>query len=131
MTNIVLSFTLDITYEEHADNWVKLHQFIIENGGIDTDKDYPYRSVDGICDLTKKNAIVQIDGYKDVPPYDENASKKDVAHQPISVATEGSGKPLQLYQLDYGVVVIGYGSENEMDYWWVRNSWGTGLGKDD
>ncbi|TKY55987.1 Cysteine proteinase RD21a [Spatholobus suberectus] len=75
-------------------------QFIIENGGIDTDGDYPYQSVDGVCDPTKKNAkVVQIDGYKDVPPYDENALKKDMAHQPISVSTKGSGKALQLYQL--------------------------------
>lgn len=28
-------------------------EFIIQNGGIDTDKDYPYRGFDGICDPTK------------------------------------------------------------------------------
>ncbi|TKY55678.1 Cysteine proteinase RD21a [Spatholobus suberectus] len=117
-------------------------QFIIENGGIDTDKDYPYRGVDGVCDPTKKNAkVVQIDGYEDVPSYDENALKKAVAHQPVSVAIEGSGRALQLYQsgvftgkcgsgLDHGVVVVGYGSENGVDYWLVRNSWGAGWGED-
>lgn len=25
-------------------------EFIIKNGGIDTDEDYPYRAYDGICD---------------------------------------------------------------------------------
>ena len=24
--------------------------FIIENGGIDTEEDYPYKAVDGVCD---------------------------------------------------------------------------------
>lgn len=117
-------------------------QFIIDNGGIDTDKDYPYRGIDGICDPTKKNAkVVQIDGFEDVPSYDENALKKAVAHQPVSVAIEASGRALQLYQsgvftgkcgtrLDHGVVVVGYGSENGQDYWLVRNSWGTGWGED-
>lgn len=28
-------------------------EFIINNGGIDTDKDYPYRAVDGKCDQNK------------------------------------------------------------------------------
>ncbi|KAG4938765.1 hypothetical protein AAZX31_16G088500 [Glycine max] len=117
-------------------------EFIIQNGGIDTDKDYPYRGFDGICDPTKKNAkVVNIDGFEDVPPYDENALKKAVAHQPVSIAIEASGRDLQLYQsgvftgkcgtsLDHGVVVVGYGSENGVDYWLVRNSWGTGWGED-
>lgn len=41
---------------------------------------------------------MNIDGYEDVPPYDENALKKAVAHQPVSVAIEASGRALQLYQ---------------------------------
>ncbi|KAK7263180.1 hypothetical protein RJT34_30766 [Clitoria ternatea] len=116
-------------------------EFIIGNGGIDSEQDYPYRGVDDICDTTKKNAkVVTIDGYEDVPPYDEKALKKAVAHQPVSVAIEASGRALQLYQsgvftgrcgtkLDHGVVVVGYGTENGVDYWLVRNSWGTDWGE--
>lgn len=28
-------------------------QFIVKNGGIDSEEDYPYRGFDGKCDLTK------------------------------------------------------------------------------
>ena len=47
----------------------------------------------------QKNAkVVSIDGYEDVPPYNENALKKAVAHQPVSVAIEASGRAFQLYE---------------------------------
>ena len=41
---------------------------------------------------------MQIDGYEDVPSNNENALKKAVSHQPVSVAIEASGRALQLYQ---------------------------------
>ncbi|XP_020675492.2 probable cysteine protease RD21B, partial [Dendrobium catenatum] len=117
-------------------------EFIINNGGIDTEEDYPYKSRDGRCDSFRKNArVVSIDGYKDVPENDENALKIAVANQPVSVAIEGSGRAFQLYEsgifsgscgldLDHGVTAVGYGSENGNDYWIVRNSWGTEWGED-
>lgn len=46
----------------------------------------------------QKNAkVVSIDSYEDVPAFDENALKKAVAHQPVSVAIEAGGRALQLY----------------------------------
>lgn len=42
--------------------------------------------------------VVTIDGYEDVPPSDEKALKKAVAHQPVSVAIEASGRAFQLYE---------------------------------
>lgn len=117
-------------------------EFIIENGGLDTEEDYPYKGVDGQCDLSRKNnKVVSIDGYEDVIPYSERALKKAVAHQPVSVAIEAGGRALQLYQsgvftgkcgtnLDHAVVAVGYGTENGMDYWIVRNSWGKQWGEE-
>ncbi|XP_010549252.1 PREDICTED: cysteine proteinase RD21A-like [Tarenaya hassleriana] len=115
--------------------------FIINNGGIDTDKDYPYKGSDGRCDQNRKNAkVVTIDSYEDVPVNDEQALKKAVANQPVSVAIEAGGRAFQLYnsgvfdgicgtELDHGVVAVGYGTENGKDYWIVRNSWGKSWGE--
>ncbi|KAL7085238.1 hypothetical protein ACP275_14G269800 [Erythranthe tilingii] len=116
-------------------------QFIIKNGGIDSDQDYPYKGRDAKCDQTRKNAkVVSIDGYEDVPVSDEKALQKAAASQPISVAVEAGGRDFQLYnsgifsgkcgvELDHGVSVVGYGTEKGKDYWLVRNSWGASWGE--
>ncbi|XP_057963681.1 cysteine proteinase mucunain-like [Malania oleifera] len=116
-------------------------EFIIDNGGIDSEEDYPYKATDGTCDQYRKNSrVVTIDGYEDVPAKDENSLKKAVANQPVSVAIEAGGRAFQLYQsgvftgkcgtaLDHGVVAVGYGTENGKDYWIVRNSWGPSWGE--
>ncbi|KAK4260116.1 hypothetical protein QN277_003273 [Acacia crassicarpa] len=116
--------------------------FIVKNGGIDTEDDYPYLGIDGKCDPIKKNArVVKIDGYEHVPPFNEDALKKAVTHQPVSVAIEATGRDFQLYHsgvftgecganVNHAVVVVGYGNENGLDYWLVRNSWGTVWGED-
>ncbi|KAA8528502.1 hypothetical protein F0562_035857 [Nyssa sinensis] len=116
-------------------------QFIINNGGIDSEEDYPYNARDGKCDQYRKNAkVVAIDSFEDVPQNDEKALQKAVANQPVSVAIEASGRDFQLYEsgiftgqcgtaLDHGVAAVGYGTENGLDYWIVRNSWGKNWGE--
>ncbi|KAK9690912.1 hypothetical protein RND81_09G162800 [Saponaria officinalis] len=116
-------------------------QFIINNGGIDTDKDYPYKGTDGSCDQYRNAKVVTIDDLEDVPENDEKALQKAVANQPVSVAIEAGGRAFQLYKsgvftgscgtaLDHGVVAVGYGTTDDgKDYWIVRNSWGADWGE--
>lgn len=98
-------------------------EFIINNGGIDTDIDYPYTGRDGRCDqyrvsinalrkeynycsnnyffksFMQKNAkVVTIDSYEDVPVNNEKALQSAVANQPVSVAIEASGRSFQFYE---------------------------------
>ncbi|ESQ53365.1 hypothetical protein EUTSA_v10025483mg [Eutrema salsugineum] len=118
-------------------------QFIMKNGGLNTEQDYPYRGSNGKCNsLVKKNSrVVSIDGYEDVPTKNEMALKRAVSYQPVSVAIEAGGRVFQHYQsgiftgkcgtnMDHAVVAVGYGSENGVDYWIVRNSWGPRWGED-
>ncbi|VFQ87841.1 unnamed protein product [Cuscuta campestris] len=116
-------------------------EFMIKNGGIDTEADYPYTGFDGRCDQTRKNAnVVSIDGYVDVTSYNEKALQEAVAGQPVSVAIEAGGRDFQLYSsgiftgscgtdVDHGVTVVGYGAENGVEYWIVKNSWGAFWGE--
>ncbi|KAJ4792543.1 Cysteine proteinase [Rhynchospora pubera] len=116
-------------------------EFIIKNGGIDTESDYPYTASDGQCNTSKeKKKVVSIDSYEDVTVNSESALKKAVANQPVSVAIDAGGQTFQLYSsgifdgscgtdLDHGVVAVGYGTSNNVDYWIVRNSWGSSWGE--
>lgn len=49
-------------------------------------------------ELFQENSkAVSIDGYEDVPASNEKALQKAVAHQPVSVAIEASGRAFQFY----------------------------------
>ncbi|KAL0002082.1 hypothetical protein SO802_015863 [Lithocarpus litseifolius] len=118
-------------------------EFIIQNGGITTEANYPYQGADGTCN-TKEEAshAAKINGYEKVPANSENALLKAVANQPISVSIEASGSAFQFYSsgvftgecgtmLDHGVTAVGYGTTSDgTKYWLVKNSWGTSWGEE-
>ena len=113
-------------------------EYIKENG-ICSESSYPYTGVDGTC--KKCTPITKIDSYVDVTPNSELALQQAVALQPVSVAIEADTMVFQFYStgvmnsvscgvnLDHGVLVVGYGSLNGVDYWKVKNSWGANWGE--
>lgn len=113
-------------------------EYIIKNGGITTEANYPYAEKQGQCDKTVSKDV-QISGYKDVPVGDEDSLMSAVAKGPVSIAIEADQMGFQFYhkgvfagncgkKLDHGVLLVGYGSENDQDYWLVKNSWGATWG---
>ncbi|XP_021887146.1 vignain-like [Carica papaya] len=119
----------------------KAFEFIIKNGGITTEANYPYMQKDGTCDKEKaKDHEANITGFEQVPANDEKSLQAAVANQPVSVAVDAGGYLFQLYShgvfsgycgthLNHGVTVVGYGDDNGKKYWTVKNSWGTGWGE--
>ncbi|MED6188322.1 putative cellulose expressed protein 1 [Stylosanthes scabra] len=118
-------------------------QFIIKNGGITTESNYPYKGVDETCDTSKEAPpAAQIKGYEKVPANSEDALQRAVANQPVSVAIDASGSAFQFYssgvftgdcgtQLDHGVTTVGYGADDDgTEYWIVKNLWGTEWGEE-
>ncbi|KAJ8984239.1 hypothetical protein NQ317_007471 [Molorchus minor] len=118
--------------------------YIKKNGGIDTEASYPYKAEDEKCHYTPRSKGATDRGFVDIESGDENQLKSAVATVgPVSVAIDASHETFQLYsegvysepecsseQLDHGVLVVGYGTdENNQDYWIVKNSWGTSWGE--
>lgn len=106
-------------------------KYVISNGGLDTESDYPYKMRDEQCNKTKEGKHVSsIKGYKDVA-HNEKSMESAVSITPVSIAIEADQSSFQHYRsgvftgpcghrLDHGVLTVGYTS----DYFIVKNSWG-------
>lgn len=115
-------------------------KYIISNKGICSEESYPYTGADGTCKSSSCTVAATITGYKDVPQDSDTAMMSAVAQQPVSVAVEADQSSFQFYtsgvltsnacgtNLDHGVLVVGYGSEQGDDFYKVKNSWGASWG---
>jgi C1A family cysteine protease len=73
-------------------------------------------------------------------PNNQLSLKHAVSIGPVSVAIEADTRTFQLYtggvltsdscgtNLDHGVLIVGYGTESNTEFWLVKNSWGTSWG---
>lgn len=112
----------------------------IKRSGIESKADYgPYHASNRLCKHDKsKNHEPKISGHVRVPKDNGEALEAAVAEWPVSIGVDAEswqnytggiiGKGCGV-SVDHGVVVLGYGTNDEgKDYWIVRNSWGTDWG---
>jgi len=116
--------------------------YIIANGGIDTEASYPYTAQDGTCQWNPANCGSTLKTYSNIPSGSEASLQDAIATQgPVSVAIDASRNSFQFYsggvyydpncsstQLDHGVLAVGYGAQSGQDYYIVKNSWGASWG---
>ncbi|UYV60943.1 hypothetical protein LAZ67_1002894 [Cordylochernes scorpioides] len=118
-------------------------EYIMKNGGINTEESYPYMGYTDNCHYNKSNIGATCKGYKRINQDEESLKQALAAVGPISIAIDASGN-FQEYKggvynnpdcgnaigsLNHGVLLVGYGQENGMDYWLVKNSWGDSWGE--
>jgi C1A family cysteine protease len=114
--------------------------WIGDNSGLCTEQSYPYvsgttktaGSCDNKCKVDPKSAVKSI---VDVSPSSDQHMMDALMVCPVAIAIEADQPEFQLYKsgvytancgtkLDHGVLVVGYGSLNGVDYYKVKNSWG-------
>jgi len=118
--------------------------YIEVNHGIDTEGGYPYDARKETCHFMKSDTGATDSGYVNIPPGDEQALKEAVATiGPVSIAIDATQASFFSYKsgvyvepkckltVDHAVLIVGYGTDvgTGLDYWLVKNSWGTSWGE--
>jgi cathepsin L len=118
---------------------VLAYQYVIKNGGLCSESEYPYTASDGTCQVGCKTQAT-ISGYVNVSSNSAIALKQALAKQPVSVIIEADQLAFQFYssgvlttgcgsQLDHAVLAVGYGTTKEgQEYFKIKNSWGSTWG---
>ncbi|EAX97404.1 Clan CA, family C1, cathepsin L-like cysteine peptidase [Trichomonas vaginalis G3] len=114
-----------------------------QNGKFMLEDDYPYSATQESCKFDIKKGVSNINSYL----FCEEGSETDLAIKvstlgPASIAIDASPWSFQFYSsgiydepscssslLDHGVGCVGFGTENNANYWIVRNSWGASWGE--
>ncbi|XP_026139808.1 cathepsin S-like [Carassius auratus] len=116
-------------------------QYVIDNGGIDSESSYHYEGVQGTCRYDPSKRAASCRKYYSVRKGDEEALKQAVANiGPISVSIDATRPQFIMYHsgvyndpscsktTNHAVLVVGYGAIAGQDFWLVKNSWGTRFG---
>ncbi|XP_011839112.1 PREDICTED: pro-cathepsin H [Mandrillus leucophaeus] len=114
-------------------------EYILYNKGIMGEDTYPYQGKDGDCKFRPGKAIGFVKDVANITIYDEEAMVEAVAlYNPVSFAFEVT-QDFMMYKtgiysstschktpdkVNHAVLAVGYGEENGIPYWIVKNSWG-------
>lgn len=117
-----------------------------QNNEVDSEIQYPYKGIDQKCKPLKSNINVKLHNYHSIIQNDEKAMAyaiNDIGPLSVGVCAnidwqlyhKGIYNPTKeqcssvISQQDHGVIIVGYGTENNTDYWIIRNSWGSDWGE--
>ncbi len=103
----------------------------------------PYKAVDGYCNPNANALRYKVTGYRNIKYGDEEEIKNAVAkYGPVTVAIDASEWGFAYYSSgiyvsttcnpnnnNHAVLIVGYGSERGIDYWIIKNSWGSSWGE--
>lgn len=121
----------------------RVFDYVKAKGGMRTTKEYPYRGNVGECLENGDIIEIPIKSYGVVQGDDDVLAKAVAKFGPLSVALDINHESFMRYssgiyledectdQVNHGALLVGYGrSENDQDFWIIKNSFGTKWGED-
>ncbi|XP_017077676.1 procathepsin L-like [Drosophila eugracilis] len=125
-------------FQEAALCWIHENQM-----GVPLAENYPYVDKQESCKFEPSDIGPHMRGFGVIPPGDEELMKKVVATLGPLACTVSVTDTLKNYkrgiydndecnqgELNHAILVVGYGSENGLDYWIVKNSWDDSWGEE-
>jgi len=117
--------------------------YVLYHGGINPETVYSYEEGQGDCRFNNYEIAANLTWAKRILSESEDDVYKAVGGiGPVSVSMDGQEQSFFFYQsgiyyeplcnphdLNHAVLAIGYGSENDRDYWLLKNSWGETWGE--
>ena len=106
--------------------------------------EYPYVPVEGTCRFDESRAVQRVTGYVSVKQYDESDLRDKVGEMgPAAICIDASSTKFQSYASGvydepscseiiqtHAVLCVGFGTTDDgVDYWIMKNSWGLGWGE--
>lgn len=118
-------------------------KYLRDCGGSESERYYPYVARQAYCRFNRGYVDSTVSSFYDLPQGSEQALTQALGSVgPVSVAIDASRPGFRSYRtgvfydrycsstnLDHAVLAIGYGTENGMPYYLVKNSWGTWWGQ--
>jgi cathepsin F len=111
-------------------------QYLMNAGGLELESEYPYAGRENTCRFDKSKVALKVTGFSDISKNEDEIAKVLIENGPLAVAINAS--PFQFYsggilkvtarscnprQLNHGVTLVGFGEEEGVKFWIVKNSW--------
>ncbi|MCP3683685.1 MAG: hypothetical protein GY861_13450, partial [bacterium] len=121
---------------ENAFDYLKQNSIMLES-------DYSYKGRGGSCSYDESKGQLKVSSYQFSP--EDEGQVKQFLYENGALAVAMNATTLQFYfggiyspwfswtcspkALNHGVLLVGYGVENDKEYWIVKNSWGASWGE--
>lgn len=115
----------------------------IYKNGIQTSESYPYVAREQSCRADSSKFVTSIKDWIDIPQNNGQYLEDCAAKTTIAGAVDATGfwtytggvvtrQECGTQNVNHGVAIVGYGKDREtgLDYWIIRNCWGTDWGMD-